>query len=373
MAEGPRPLEGVVMDRAFWNGKKVLITGYTGFKGSWLSLWLQSLGAEVVGYALRPPTDPNLFEFAKVADGMTCVEGDIRNLKNLHALCARYRPEVVFHLAAQPIVHLSYKNPVETYSVNVMGTVNLLEAVRQASSIRAVVAVTSDKCYENSGSQWGYRENDLLGGHDPYSASKACAELAIASFRSSFFPSEEYDQHGVAVASVRAGNVIGGGDWTANRLIPDIVRAVSDDQPVSIRNPATIRPWQFVLEPLNGYISLAERLWIDGPKFAQEWNFGPNEDEIKPVSWIVDRFTSLWGNGARWELDPSWQPHEDAWLMLYSTKAKRLLKWAPRLTLPDTLEWTVEWYSAWMQGKNMRSVTESQILRFQSLMDTREQ
>lgn len=360
-------LEGLVMNRTFWKGKKVLITGHTGFKGSWLSLWLQSLGANILGYALPPPTQPSLFEVAHVADGMTSITGDVRDLDHIKAVIAGHRPEIIIHMAAQSLVRYSYEHPIETYSTNVMGMVNVLEAVRQSESVRVIVCITSDKCYENKEWLWGYRENEPMGGHDPYSSSKGCAELVISAYRNSYFPAEEYQRHGVAVASARAGNVIGGGDWAKDRLVPDIMNAIMQNRPVIIRNPNAIRPWQHVLEPLNGYLCLAEKLWEHGPEFAQGWNFGPSDEDARPVSWIVDYLTNLWGEGARWELDSAQHPHEAHCLKLDCSKAKNLLGWSPKLHLSTALEWIVEWYRGYQQNKDMRDLTEAQITRFGNL------
>lgn len=355
------------MNRAFWKNKKALVTGHTGFKGSWLSLWLQKMGADVVGYALCPPTQPSLFEVAHVADGMTSIMGDIRDLKGLHAAIAEYRPEIVIHMAAQALVRYSYKDPIETYSTNIMGMVNILEAVRHSESVRVVVSITSDKCYENKEWLWGYREKDPMGGRDPYSSSKGCAELVISAYRNSYFSTNKHQNHSVAVASTRAGNVIGGGDWAKDRLIPDIMIALMEKRPVIIRNPNSIRPWQHVLEPLNGYLCLAEQLWMYGSKFAQAWNFGPTNEDAKTVSWIVEYLTSYWGEGTRWELDPAQHPHEDNYLKLDCSKAKSLLGWAPKLRLATALEWIVEWYRGYQQNKDMRSLTEEQIRRFEDI------
>jgi CDP-glucose 4,6-dehydratase len=355
------------MNRAFWKDKEVLITGHTGFKGSWLSLWLQKLGANVLGYALSPPTQPSLFEVACVADGMTSITGDVRDLEHLQAVIAEHRPEVIIHMAAQPLVRYSYEDPLETYSTNIMGTVNMLEAVRHSESVRAVVCITSDKCYEDQEWLWGYRENEPMGGRDPYSSSKGCAELVISAYRNSYFPAEEYQRHGVALASARAGNVIGGGDWARDRLVPDIMKAVMANRPVVIRNPQAIRPWQHVLEPLNGYLCLAEQLEVCGPEFAQGWNFGPNDEDARPVSWVVEHLTNLWGENARWELDSAQSSPEATYLKLDCSKAKGLLGWSPKLSLPTALEWIVEWYRGYQQNQNMRQLTEVQIARHESL------
>jgi CDP-glucose 4,6-dehydratase len=358
------------MNRTFWKDKKVLITGHTGFKGSWLSLWLQSLGANVLGYALPPPTKPSLFEIAHVADGMTSIIGDVRDLEQLIAVISGRCPEIIIHMAAQPLVSYSYENPIETYSTNVMGTVNVLEAVRQSESARVVVCITSDKCYENREWPWGYRENEPMGGHDPYSSSKGCAELVISAYRNSYFPVEEYQHHRVALASARAGNVIGGGDWAQDRLVPDIMKAILANRTVMIRHPNATRPWQHVLEPLNGYLCLAEGLWVRGPEFAQGWNLGPNDDDARSVSWVAERLTSLWGENARWEVDSAQHPHEATYLKLDCSKAKSLLGWSPKLHLSTTLEWIVEWYRGYQQNQNMRRLTEAQIARYEDMEAT---
>ncbi|MCZ6671481.1 MAG: CDP-glucose 4,6-dehydratase [Verrucomicrobia bacterium] len=355
------------MDKTFWKGKKVLITGHTGFKGSWLSLWLQRMEADVTGYALPPPTKPSLFEIAHVADGMRSMTGDVCNLEHLKGVMGEYRPEIIFHMAAQPIVRDSYMQPVETYATNVMGTVNVLEAARHADDVRAIICITSDKCYENREWFWGYRESDRLGGRDPYSSSKACAELVISAYRDSYFPVETYERHGVAVASTRAGNVIGGGDWARDRLIPDVVNGLMDARPVIIRNPNAVRPWQFVIDPLNGYLRLAERLWAEGPGFSKSWNFGPNHDEVKPVLWIVEYLTKLWGEGACWELDVTHKPHEDNYLKLDCSNANNILRWSPKVGLPTALEWIAEWYQGYQRNEDMRDLTEVQITRYENM------
>lgn len=352
------------VDKTFWAGKRVLVTGHTGFKGSWLSLWLQRLGADVVGYSLPPPTEPGLFDVASVADGMVSLTGDIRDFSAVSDLFARHQPEIVFHLAAQALVRPSYRDPVETYGSNVMGTVNVLEAIRQSGGARAVVNVTSDKCYQNKEWVWGYRENERLGGHDPYSNSKACAELVTSAFRDSYFPAERVAEHGVALATARAGNVIGGGDWAEDRLIPDIMRAIIARRPVQIRNPGAIRPWQHVLEPLSGYLVLAQRLWSEGQPFAEAWNFGPEESSARPVSWIVDCLVRLWGEGAEWGVDGGEHPHEAHYLKLDCAKSRDLLDVSPKLELSEALEWIVEWYRAWVEGSDMRQLTEQQIARY---------
>jgi CDP-glucose 4,6-dehydratase len=354
-------VEGVEVNPAFWKGKRVLLTGHTGFKGGWLSLWLQSMGAQVVGYALAPPTNPSLFEVAQVGQGMTSIIGDIRDLAQLKKVFAEHKPEIVIHMAAQPLVRYSYVEPVETYSTNVMGTVNLLEAVRSTGSVRAVVNVTTDKCYENREWVWGYRENEAMGGYDPYSSSKGCAELVTAAYRKSYFHSEKYKEHGVAIASGRAGNVIGGGDWADDRLIPDIMRAITGGKPVHIRNPNAIRPWQHVLEPLSGYLILAQKLFEDGATYAEGWNFGPNDEDAKPVQWIVEKLTQSWDEGASWLLDGGDHPHEAHYLKLDCSKAKARLNWYPRWHLEEALSKIVEWQRKYHQREHMQAVTLEQI------------
>lgn len=350
----------------FWRGKRVFVTGHTGFKGSWLSLWLQQMGADVVGYALAPPTKPSLFEVARVGEGMHSIIADIRDLPTLTTAIAEHRPEIVFHLAAQPLVRLSYEQPVETYATNVMGTVHVLEAVRQTGGVRAVVNITTDKCYENREWVWGYRENEPMGGYDPYSNSKGCAELVTAAYRTSFFNSANHVKHGVALASARAGNVIGGGDWAKDRLIPDIMAAFFEQRPVVIRNPQAIRPWQHVLEPLSGYLMLAERLWAEGPAFAEGWNFGPNEEDTRPVEWIVKHLAGTWGKGATWSIDGGNHPHEASYLKLDISKARSRLDWHPRWDLEISLRHIVDWNLAYRRGGNMRDLTLKQIAEYET-------
>lgn len=360
-------MEGVAVNPAFWQGKRVLLTGHTGFKGSWLSLWLQSMGAQVTGYALAPPTNPSLFKIAEVAQGMTSVIGDIRDLAKLQAVFAEHRPEIVIHMAAQPLVRYSYQNPVETYSTNVMGTVHLLEAVRNTPGVKAVVNVTTDKCYENKEWDWGYRENEPMGGHDPYSNSKGCAELVSAAYRSSFFNASNYAQHGVATATVRAGNVIGGGDWAQDRLIPDILAAFVQGRKVEIRNPHAIRPWQHVMEPLRGYLTLAEQLFQHGPSFGEGWNFGPNDEDAKPVDWIVEKMAAMWGADAQWQIDTGEHPHEAHYLKLDISKARSRLDWHPALRLKDALALIIDWAKQRQAGANMRQLTLAQLQAYQAL------
>jgi CDP-glucose 4,6-dehydratase len=356
--------------RDFWANKKVLVTGHTGFKGSWLSLWLQNMGAKVVGYALSPPTMPSLFEAAHVAEGMISMGGDVRDFEKLSAAIADHSPEIVIHMAAQSLVRYSYKNPLETYTTNVIGTANVLESVRVARGVKAVIIVTSDKCYENKEWLWGYRENDRIGGYDPYSSSKGCAELVTAAYRNSFFPIDKFELHGVAVASVRAGNVIGGGDWADDRLVPDIVRAFQEGKSVMIRSPQSIRPWQYVLEPIHGYLCLAERLYEGRLEFTGPWNFGPNEEGIKTVSWIVDTIAKLWKCGAQWETDSaSTHPHEANLLQLDCSRARNLLLWKPKLSLPLALEWIVAWYQNYYAGKDMRKLSDAEIASYERYSD----
>lgn len=354
------------MNAAFWRGKKVFLTGHTGFKGSWLSLWLQQLGAELTGYALVPPTNPSLFEVACVEKGMTSIIGDIRDGVALASAMRQAEPEIVIHMAAQPLVRRSYVDPVETYSTNVMGTVHLLEAVRQTLSVRAVVNVTTDKCYENKEWVWGYRENEPMGGFDPYSSSKGCAELVTAAYRNSFFNPNRYSVHQVALATARAGNVIGGGDWAEDRLIPDILAAFEKAQPVVIRNPHATRPWQHVLEPLRGYLTLAEKLYTDGTGFAEAFNFGPQSDDAQPVEWIVKQLAQKWGNNASWQIDAGDHPHEANYLKLDISKAGHRLNWQPSMRLDLALSMIVDWARERSIGTDMRTFTQSQIQAYQA-------
>lgn len=355
------------MNTGFWRGKKVLVTGHTGFKGGWLSIWLQQLGVDVIGYSLPPLTTPSLFEVACVGESMVSIEADVRDLGSLVSSIEEHRPDIVIHMAAQALVHSAYADPVTTYSTNVIGTMNVLEAVRKTNSVKVIISITSDKCYENREWVWGYRENDRMGGHDPYSSSKGCAELLISAYRDSYFNPKDYEKHGVVLASTRAGNVIGGGDWSADRLIPDIIKAIMKNESVLIRRPKTIRPWQFVLEPLRGYLELAEHAWIDGPKYAGAWNFGPNIEQIKPVDWITENITKNWGGNASWCLDNAEYPHEDHLLKLDCTKAKSLLSWTPKMDLTLVLDWIVEWYKGFVSDTDMYALTLDQIKRYEKL------
>jgi CDP-glucose 4,6-dehydratase len=356
--------------RSFWKGREVFLTGHTGFKGSWLSLWLDMLGAKVTGYALDPPTRPSLFEQAGVAGTIRSIQADIRDLPRLIAAVAEYRPSVIIHMAAQSVVHRGYEDPIETYSSNVMGTVHILEAVRRLGQPCVLVNVTSDKCYENREWIWGYRENDPVGGHDPYSNSKACSELVTSAYRDSFFRAEDFGRQGIAVASARAGNVIGGGDWTNDQLIPDLMRAFLAGEPCLIRNPSAIRPWQFVLEPLRGYLMLAEKLTEDPALFASAWNFGPDEADAKPVSWIANELAKSWNGPASWRQDAASYPREAQVLMLDASKARACLGWHPVLPLNMALEWIAEWYRALQAGDDLGLLTRTQIRSYEALLES---
>ncbi|MEH7548330.1 MULTISPECIES: CDP-glucose 4,6-dehydratase [Bacillaceae] len=361
----------IKVNKSFWCNKKVLITGHTGFKGSWLCLWLHQLGAKVTGFALKPPTEPNLFHLSSLENLVHSVYGDIRNFDLLYETIVQTDPDIIFHMAAQPLVGHSYENPVETYEINVMGTTYLLEAVKKAVNngkrIKALVNVTTDKCYENKEWHWGYRENDRLGGYDPYSISKACSELITDSYRKAFFNPNTYDQHGVGIATARAGNVIGGGDWAAGRLIPDCTQALLNGKKIVIRNPKSIRPWQHVLEPLYGYLLLAEKLYLNGTEYAEAWNFGPKDDDAKPVEWIVQRICEKWGGQTYYELDSRNHPHEASYLKLDYSKAKEELKWSPKWTLDQAIDKVIEWVRAYSEKSDIREVCFKQIKEFSQL------
>ena len=350
----------------FYNGKKVFITGHTGFKGSWLAIWLDKLGAEVSGFALEPPTAPSMFEICGIGEKIHSVMGDIRDRNALESALKEARPEIVFHLAAQPIVRVSYDRPVETYETNVMGTVNLLDAIRRCPSVRAVVVVTSDKCYENTESSSGYRETDRLGGYDPYSSSKACQELVTSAYVRSFFNTAEYGRHGVAIATARAGNVIGGGDFAKDRLVPDIIKSIISGEQLRIRYPRAVRPWQHVMEPLFGYMTLAQKLYTDGPAYSGAWNFGPDQGSIKTVEWIVGRLLDYFGREYGYVADTENNPHETNCLMLDSAKAKQLLGFRPRLDIEKALEKTAYWTTAFLDKADMMRVTLEQIDEYES-------
>ena len=342
------------MSSSFWAGKHIFLTGHTGFKGSWLSLWLQSLGAEVTGYALEPPTSPSLFEIANVGKGMHSVIGDIRDLDSLKKTMKEANPDILIHMAAQPLVRYSYINPVETYATNIMGTVHVLEAARENKNIKAILNVTSDKCYDNKEVNRGYKEHEPMGGFDPYSNSKGCAELVTSAYRNSFFNIAKYEEHGVALATARAGNVIGGGDWAEDRLIPDFMRAIQAKQKVSIRNPHAIRPWQHVLEPLYGYMMLCQILYEEGSHFSESFNFGPDEKDAKNVEWIAGHLVKTWGEGAAYEIASNASSlHEAHFLKLDCTKAHQKLGWQPKWNINIALDKICEWNKALTNGENM--------------------
>lgn len=350
-----------------WRGRRVFLTGHTGFKGSWLALWLAKLGAHIRGFALDPATGPNIFTLADVSQSLDDLRGDITDASALQRAISEFLPEVVFHLAAQPLVHRSYIDPVGTYATNVLGTVNVLEALRNTPSVRAVVCITTDKCYENREWVWPYREIDPLGGYDPYSSSKACAEIVCAAYRNSFFPIQDISRHRVALATARAGNVIGGGDWSEDRLIPDLIRGFRAGNPVPIRRPSSVRPWQHVLEPIRGYITLAERLLALDMQCASAFNFGPNDDDAWTVEEIADLVTKLWGEGASWIRDIKAGAHEAQILRLDSSKARGYLHWKPKLQVKQAMEWTLAWYKAWSKGMAMGEFTRLQIEEYQQL------
>jgi CDP-glucose 4,6-dehydratase len=337
------------VDPTFWKDKRVFVTGHTGFKGSWLSIWLSNMGAVVKGFALAPDTTPSLFELTQLEKYISSEIGDIRNPESISKTMQEFDPEILIHMAAQPLVRLSYDQPVNTYMTNVMGTVNVLEAARACKSLKSIVSVTTDKCYENKEWFWGYREHEAMGGYDPYSSSKGCAELVTAAYRNSFF---SFDGS-AALASARAGNVIGGGDWAMDRLIPDVLSAFNKKEAVTIRNPLATRPWQHVLEPLSGYLMLAEDLFLKGKDYAGPWNFGPNDDDCKSVEWILDRMVELWEGKAKWILDSDPQPHEARFLKLDCSKAKALLKWQPRWSISETLKHIYEWNEAYLAQEDL--------------------
>ena len=361
-------MAGLVVNPEAWHGRRVLLTGHTGFKGSWLALWLHALGAEVIGYALPPEGERSLYWLAGVAETLTSIEADVRDAERVQRVVDEHRPDVVLHLAAQALVRASYREPAETYATNVMGTVNVLEAVRRAATPpRAVVVVTSDKCYLNRETARPYREDDAMGGADPYSSSKGCAELVAAAYRQSFFPPDQHARHGVAITSARAGNVIGGGDFATDRLVVDLVSAYMRGDRPRIRNPRAVRPWQFVLEPLAGYLQLAEYALADPERAAGGWNFGPPLEDCRPVAWVVERLAQAWGDGAGWDLDVGEQPHEAQLLLLDADKARRELGWRPRYPLDEAIEATVAWYRGMQRGEDVAALTLRQIERYQAL------
>lgn len=354
----------MTIDPNFWRNIRVFITGHTGFKGSWLSLWLTQLGAQVTGYALLPSTKPSLFELSRIDKLISSNISDIRNRKTLTQVLLINNPDIIIHMAAQALVRKSYQNPVETYSINVLGTVNLLEAVRAYPGVRAVLNVTTDKCYENKEWVWGYRENEALGGYDPYSSSKACSKLVTAAYRSSFFQPLNYATHRVAVASARAGNVIGGGDWSQDRLIPELVKALLSEETIRLRNPQAIRPWQHVLEPLSGYLTLIQKLYTDGPTYAEAWNFGPDDADAQPMDWVAKLLCRKWGGNAHYEVEQGPHLHEASILTLDCTKAKKELGWFPRWNLETALEKVVEWYKAYQEKQDLQTLCLQQISEY---------
>lgn len=348
-------------NNVFWQRKRVVVTGHTGFKGSWLCMWLNAMGAHVCGIALEPPTIPNLFNVSGVADGIEHNIADIRDQTAMQRIISNFQPEIIFHMAAQPLVRRSYEDPTETYATNIMGTINVLEAARNTRSVKAIVNITTDKCYENREWVWGYRENDPMGGHDPYSSSKGCVEILSNAYRLSFL-----NQNGIALATARAGNVIGGGDWADDRLIPDIMRALETGTEIEIRNPGSTRPWQHVLEPLSGYLMLAQKLHDEGLVWAEGWNFGPREQDAKPVQWIVDYLCASWGSDTSWILQSGVHPHEARYLKLDTSKAQHRLHWTPRWQLENALERIVDWQRSWLQGLDMKAVCLQQISEYVS-------
>lgn len=352
------------MDLNFWKDKKVLITGHTGFKGSWLSLWLSKLGANVIGYSLEPPTKPNLFEICKLEERITSIVGDIRDYNTLKNVFGKYKPQIVFHMAAQSLVRYSYKKPIETYETNVMGTVNLFEACRHTSSVRAIVNTTSDKCYENKGQILGYKESDPMGGYDPYSSSKGCAELITSAYIRSFFNPKSSEPKKY-LASVRAGNVIGGGDWGEDRLIPDCIKALSKDKPIIIRYPDAVRPWQHILDALYGYLLLGYHLYREEAEFTGGWNFGPDGKNTKPVKWVAEQVVNIWGDGANWIVDENINPYEAHYLKLDCSKAKLKLGWHPHWSLKLSIQKTIEWYKDYFENHDMLDITINQIKNYE--------
>jgi CDP-glucose 4,6-dehydratase len=350
------------VDQVFWAGKKVFLTGHSGFKGGWLTAWLAAMGARVTGYSLPPETTPSLSNILGLDGRMErSILADIRDLSTLQAAMRACQPDVVIHMAAQPLVRKSYREPVETYATNVMGTVHVLQAVREVASVRAVVVVTTDKCYENREWVWGYREDEPMGGFDPYSNSKGCAELVVAAYRNSFFAPADYHRHGVAIASARAGNVIGGGDWSDDRLIPDAIRAFESNGRLLIRNPNATRPWQHVLEPLSGYLMLGQKLFQEGVTYSGAWNLGPDDADARTVGEVIDLLVARWGGVAGWDHDGSEHPHEARFLKLDCSKAKQILGWRPRWNLEAAIDHIVAWHAALNNQQDMRKVTESQI------------
>jgi CDP-glucose 4,6-dehydratase len=360
-------LEKVVVSSDFWKNKKVLLTGHTGFKGSWLSIWLKKLGVELIGFSKDIPTEPSLFELAKVSEDMTSIIGDIRDFSVIQKIIQENQPEIIIHMAAQALVRKSYEDPLNTFSTNIMGTANLLESLKQSKKTRVVINVTSDKCYKNNGEENIFSENSPMGGYDPYSSSKGCSELITSAFKNSFYNSKEFDLHKLSLSTVRAGNVIGGGDWAKDRLIPDIINSIIKKIPTQIRNTESVRPWQFVLEPLQGYLILAEKMWKEGNEFSGAWNFGPDNEGCKSVKWILEKISKNFDNTWTWENDAKKNPHEASILKLDCNKAKKRLNWKTKLGIDETLEWTINWYKEFLKNSNMKKYTENQINRFVEL------
>jgi CDP-glucose 4,6-dehydratase len=352
-----------LISKDFWKNKRVFLTGHTGFKGGWLSLWLSSLGSVVKGYALDPPTTPSLFNEAKIDKLIDSRIGDIRDQETLHKSIVEFAPDILIHMAAQPLVRHSYVAPIDTYDINIIGTAKVLEAARSCTNLKAILNITTDKCYENDGRITGYVETDSMGGHDPYSSSKGCAELVTSAYKRSFLQNQ-----GVGLASVRAGNVIGGGDWASDRLIPDILRSFEKGESVVIRNPKSTRPWQHVLEPLSGYLILAQKLYKDRELYAEGWNFGPDEQDVRPVSWILDRMIAQWPNSS-WQLDNKPNPHEASCLKLDITKAKSKLGWQPIWSLSHALDRIIFWHKSWLNKEDMRAICLTEIKEYMRDMD----
>jgi CDP-glucose 4,6-dehydratase len=359
-------VESLAIDPAFWSGKRVFLTGHTGFKGSWLALWLTKLGAHVTGYSLAPNTQPNHFDAIDLGSIVDSHIGDIRDLETLRSAMVTAKPDVVFHLAAQPLVRESFANPIETYATNVMGTANVLESVRSCPTVKSVVVITTDKVYENKEWEWGYRENDRLGGFDPYSNSKACTELVTSSYTQSFFHPDEHSTHGVGIATARAGNVFGGGDWAKDRLIPDLIRAHESGVAPVIRYPGSVRPWQHVLEPLRGYLVLARALYDQGAAHSGSFNFGPHDSDARNVKTICELVSGYLGNSGEWQMDDANNPHEAGFLKLDISKAKADLGWEPKTNLEQGLELAVDWYTQFSTGVNVRELSLNSIAHFES-------
>ncbi|PCI37848.1 MAG: CDP-glucose 4,6-dehydratase [Thiotrichales bacterium] len=361
MARAARAVESLVINKKFWQGKKILVTGHTGFKGSWLCFWLKQLGADITGYALESNTEPSLFNLLQLSKSINHHIADIRDINKLKEIVTKTKPEIILHMAAQPLVRLSYKDPVETYSTNVMGTVNILEAVRAVNTVKVFINVTTDKCYENKERLWNYKENEPLGGYDPYSSSKACSELVTGAYRNSFFNTKDINNHKTAISSARAGNVIGGGDWSEDRLIPDAIRSILNKQTLTIRNPKAIRPWQHVLESLSGYLKLAEQMWEYPQKFSTAWNFGPDENDCQTVENVLNILNEELTQKITLQHDNTTQPHEAKFLKLDTAKAKNLLHWQPNWNLKTALNKTATWYQTWLKNGDMREITLRQI------------